>query len=465
MTFSQGATNVPDTTFHTIYAPLAAAVGRMPGVVRAGSSQVVLERQGGAALWHWQGSYDSGTVSLAAVSQTQTRLAVTAQGTTALPLADALTVALYGALERQWAPPAGAVAERTHGRRTKFALVTAAVLIPLLAITGMRILVPPKAMDVASAVAQFREQSQPSEVAVADAGDAQAAAKTTARPARKDRRSAKPAEVRRATVTRQTAAPAQPRQRGAQRQRSASSQPRPDRQQVPAAAAPERRREASADREQPARRQSPTRTQQPAATSPEEGVYRYATDGYESIDRPSSRHDYPSETALSIRATDCGFDARWQPLENRWDEMSVCRSTGEALLPTLSTHREFYGQQNDSNYECGPTNYAYRPQPGATWTGTCADGDAKMQIRGRTIAREPVRVGNETVETVHYALEARISGGDAEGTWTAQRWVDPDTGLLIRVEAQTQATSQSSVGTVQYREELSLMLLSTTPQR
>ena len=449
-----------ETAFHTIDAPLATAVERVPPVVRAGADDVVVERQGSDALWRWRGSYDAGTISLAALSPTQSRLTITAQTRSALPLADAVTVALYGALERQWHSPAAASTRQPMRGRTKVALVTAALLIPVLAITGMRILAPPKAMDVASAVAQFRAQSSEPAADVATAVGASGNTTARARTSPTDRPASRPAGGRRATDTRTNAAPRP--QHAAQPQASAGRAPRRDRQ---SAAAPAPQRTQTEQRRPQGTAAAPPARTQPERTSPEEGVYRYATRGSESIDRPSDRHDYPSETAMSIRATDCGFTGRWQPLENRWDEMTVCRRNGRSLLPRLSTHREFYGQSNDSNYRCGATNYAFLPKPGATWSGTCADGDAKMHIRGRTIAHEPVRVGDETVNTVRYTIEARITGGDAEGTWTAERWVDPETGLLIRVEAQTRATSDSSVGTVQYREQLSLRLLSLTPQR
>src|SRR3712207_8673916 len=41
-----------------------------------------------------------------------------------------------------------------------------------------------------------------------------------------------------------------------------------------------------------------------------EGVYTYTTTGYEEVDQPHDRHDYPRQTALTLRHTDCGFVQR-----------------------------------------------------------------------------------------------------------------------------------------------------------
>ena len=439
---------------HPIAAPLEVAISRMPDRLRTARGVVDLQREPDQPTWAWTGPRSAGTVTLSALSPAATSMVIAA-GDAAGEIADALAVELYGVLERQWAPPPVA-ARAAMGRVGKLGIAAAAVLIPLLAITGLRVLSPPKPMDVASAVTQFREQSTPP--ADAAAGTQQAAAKSSERETKPGRttgpRATRSPRQDAAVTTTQSKTSAQPAGGGSSDQVAAQDQRR-------SSASTEQRDDPTRE---PSQRKA-TAQQQTAPASPEPGVYRYATDGYESIDRPSSRHDYPKETATTIQATDCGFRLRWQPLENRWDEMSMCNTEAGAFIAGMATHREFYGQENDTQYECSRGTYAYRPQPGATWTGTCSDGDAKMQLRGRTIGREAVQVGNETVEAVHFLVEGQLSGGDAQGTWKAQRWVDADTGLVLRLEAQTQATSKSSVGEVHYSEQLSLRLLSTTPER
>lgn len=455
MTFSQEGGGAMSGPQHVMRVPLNVAVARMPASLLAGTTTVVLERLAGRApRWRWRAAGGGGTIALSALTPDKTGLVLVEDPETPSAVAHALTVELYGALERTWAP---AVPRSPGiGVRPKLAVAAVAILVPLLAVAGMRVLAPPKAVDVAAAVEQFREQGSASQAA-------------PAQPPVQERGKARPKADAEddAGASRQQPAATSSRDNTGRRQ---NQPPQSGRKNAGGkSGAPSTTTSTAASRDSGRRQQQPKQKDRPrektASGIPEEGVYRYATEGYESIDRPSSRHDYPSETAMSIRANDCGFTGRWQPLENRWDEMTVCREGGDSFLPRLSTHREFYGQENDSDYRCNDGNYAYRPQPGATWTGTCSDGPAKMDIRGRTIGREVVRVGDEAVETVHYTMQARIYGGDAEGTWVAERWVDPETGVLVRVEAETDATSDSSVGKVRYREELSLRLLSMQPQR
>ena len=437
----------------TISAPLAVAVRRMPTALVARSADVSLEAaNAGEHAWRWHSPEGDGSVVLVALTAATTAMIVTADARTPSSLVDALTVELSGALERTWAPrvpPSQASASRR--RRVRVAAAIAAVLVPALAVAGSRVLAPPAPLDVAAAVTQFRHASA-SEGARPTSGDGAAArpvaADTTApgsAPAR--------ARAKRQTPGRgaQVVTAAQSGSRGDASAPSAAQSSASGKGQQRGAAAPP----PSAQRDDQSRR---------APSLPPEGVYRYATQGYESIDQPSSRHDYPSETALTIRHNDCGFVAHWQPLENRWDEMTICRTAAGSFIPAMATHREFYGQEKDSRYTCSDGFYAYRPAPGATWTGRCTDEESTMQMRGRTLGREPVRVGDQTVEAVHYVIEARISG-DNDGTWRAERWIDPDSGLLLRAQASTDATSTSSFGTVRYREQTDVRLLSMTPQR
>ena len=439
------------TTQYAITAPLFLAVRRMPEALVAGTVDVTLEKAGGdTSEWRWRSPAGGGSLRLATLTATTTSLAVTPDIGTGAQVTRDLTVELTGALERTWAPSVPPVAAGPAKRRLRIAAAVAAVIIPALALAGARVMAPPKPMDVAAAVTQFRSES-----AAGDSGTAR-----TADPQSSDRGG--------------RSQPASAAGRASSRPRTAEDRRRTS--DTVAQTAP------ADDSSSPARTQSSDGgTRRTAATSPEtsqrntskrslpptpqEGVYRYATQGYESIDQPSSRHDYPSETAMTIRHNDCGgFVAHWQPLENRWDEMTICSNTAGSFIPTMATHREFYGQEKDSRYTCSDGYYAYRPQTGATWTGRCTDEESQMQVQGRTLGREAVRVGDQTVEAVHYVVEARITG-DNEGTWRAERWVDPKTGLLVRARANTDATSKSSFGTVRYHEETDLRLLSMTPER
>ena len=443
------------STVHTLVVPLAVANRRMPAALVAGQSAVQL-RALDRCSWRWESDAGGGVIRLSAAGSNATSMEVTVDEGARVAAADAVTVELYGALEGSWAPPAPPASHGPMRLRTKVLVTAAAVLVPLLAITGVRVLAPPKAMDVASAVEQFRQASTPTPAAetaaAADAGGGRGAASSA-----DGRGRAQPADTQSAGT------------RSIQRRQSDGGFGRPAQTRAASARMDARATRSEASWEQPRGTQqaAPRRTQErkPAAPAiPEDGVYRYETTGYESIDKPSSRHDYPEETAMSIRSNDCGFQARWQPLESRWDEMTVCRDGNAMVIPAMGTHREFYGQAFDSRYECEPGYYAFRPEPGAAWSGRCSEAKSDMALRARNLGRVAVQVGSETVEAMHYVIEARITG-ETEGTWRGERWVDPDTGLVLRIESRTDASSESGVGTVNYHEEFTVQLLSTTPER
>src|SRR5688572_2255447 len=155
MTFSQEVAPVVPSTRHVLAVPVAVAVARMPSELRAGLAVVTVQRVAGRSEWTWNTAQARGTARLSAASATATLLEITTDSGSTAAVADAFTVELYGVLERAWAPPPAGPARNGLGARSKVAIGVAAVLIPLLALTGMRMLAPPKAMDVASAVTQF----------------------------------------------------------------------------------------------------------------------------------------------------------------------------------------------------------------------------------------------------------------------------------------------------------------------
>jgi hypothetical protein len=196
---------------------------------------------------------------------------------------------------------------------------------------------------------------------------------------------------------------------------------------------------------------------------PDAGVYRYATEGYEEVNRPGGHHEYPAETPFTVQHTPCGFTTRWQPLDGRWDEMALC-SGRIRTVERISTQREFYGQRQRSDYRCEPGSRAWHHRPGATWTTRCADEDTTVVTKSTILGDERIRVGTTVIDAVHLQLRAELSGA-TRGQWSADRWLHPETGLLLRLEAQTTATSQTPAGTIEYHEEVRLDLQSLDPQR
>ena len=193
-------------------------------------------------------------------------------------------------------------------------------------------------------------------------------------------------------------------------------------------------------------------------------MYTYNTSGFEEIDRPHERHEYPQSTTISLRHTDCGFVARWQPLETRWDQLDVCTGRSTAQLNGMATSREFFGRRQESTYVCDTGSIAWSTGPGARFTSRCDDGATVVQTSGRVVGREAVQVGDDVVEAVHVSLRSTMEG-QTRGTWVIDRWLHPDTGLLLRAVGRTDVTSDSPIGEVHYREQIDNRLTSLTPRR
>ena len=67
----------------------------------------------------------------------------------------------------------------------------------------------------------------------------------------------------------------------------------------------------------------------PEAQIPPFGVYRYSTDGSESIHTTafSTAHNYDGVSTIILTPTRCGVMERWQPLVERWTEGQLCVDT------------------------------------------------------------------------------------------------------------------------------------------
>lgn len=415
----------------------AAASGSQPplrvaaateGTLVAASRRHTIERDGIAVAW----------VELTALTPTATLLEIAAEEPGAQELVERIETAVCGPAVPDPREPVDA---RPRSRRHAVRAVAAVGVLALVAgsAAAYRLLAPPEPLAVDQAVAQFQQVPAPAVPVVlstapqvprpSDGGD------PAPRP-RVDR-------VRRPPTSAETT-----------RRRSVASPQAPTRQ------------EASARHDQPEAQSQPSRRREAAAQPaplPAAGVYTYTTSGHEEIDQPNDRHEYPRQTALTVQHAGCGFTTRWQPLEQRWDETEIC--AGEVrTLARMTTQREFFGQRKRSDYRCEPGSRAWQTDTGAAWTTRCSDEDTTVTTRFKVVGHEPLAVGEETVRAVHLRLRATMTGG-TRGQWQADRWLHPETGLLLRLHGSTDATSTTTFGDVRYREQVRLDLQSLQPRR
>lgn len=198
----------------------------------------------------------------------------------------------------------------------------------------------------------------------------------------------------------------------------------------------------------------------------EQGVYPHQTEGFERTDAlGGSRHDYPGESSVVLRHTDCGLITRWQPLKERWDETSFC-SVGSALeIRTFSMYHEFFQKGQQDDYRCPPGSIVFdRQEPvGASWMWHCDSPNASVDAQTTVVGIEPVTIEGRKIDAVRMRYETRLTGA-TEGAQLQERWIDPGSGMVLRLRSEVAATTESPFGRVNYEEKYLIEIKSLTPR-
>jgi hypothetical protein len=189
-------------------------------------------------------------------------------------------------------------------------------------------------------------------------------------------------------------------------------------------------------------------------------VYVYATRGSESIDAfVSARHLYPLRTAVTIVPAACGHRLTWAALEGRRTMWLVCSTARGPELRAETEVHQFFGQSDRTTYAC--TGVLLAPG-GATYRCRSKRGHETGEIRA--VGREQVSVAGRTLSALHVRTVGKVSGGDS-GTETTDWWLEPKTGLPLRLAFVSRTSRPLKVGRAHYRESVDLRLVSTSPRR
>lgn len=199
---------------------------------------------------------------------------------------------------------------------------------------------------------------------------------------------------------------------------------------------------------------------------PAPGVYSYATTGSERINLGAS-HTYPDETHAIVRHTGgCGWEVEHRVIEEHVDQHERCTTADAVSVVADGRDVEFFGQRDGLTYSCDPPVRALSDAPaGTVTTGSCPseDGSSVAAYEVRFVGIEQVEVGGQDVRTAHLHVEF-VMTGDARGTSTADFWVQPDTGLIVRQHRVVDTYARAAWGDVRYQEEATFHLLSLTPR-
>lgn len=214
----------------------------------------------------------------------------------------------------------------------------------------------------------------------------------------------------------------------------------------------------------------PRGTPAPGDRRTPEGVYVYATTGYETADAGVSkaRHDYPPTTTMTVThdGNGCGSHIRWDATADRWDDVHDCVSSASSTTTEYATYHRFFGQEERRDYRCGPTAYL-RPPPGTTrWSFDCATADrkARTHTEGRVVGTEPVTVGGARVEALHVRFDTTLSGS-SRGSNPVDYWLALKEPYVLRKTWRVDADVDTAFGSIRYHEEYDVRLTSRTPRR
>ena len=195
------------------------------------------------------------------------------------------------------------------------------------------------------------------------------------------------------------------------------------------------------------------------------GVYVYATRGGESVKALiGARHVYPARTGVAATRTACGLRLRWEPLQGRSTTWTLCHTRlGLELRESDETHR-FFGQDDRTAYAC--VGAVLEPVSGQSGNRSfrCSSADDHESGRVRFSGRVRLRVGGRSVESLHAVTVGQVGGRDA-GTETVEWWLDPNSGLLLRLVITSRTSRGTPIGRAHYREDAILQLVSTSPRR
>lgn len=197
------------------------------------------------------------------------------------------------------------------------------------------------------------------------------------------------------------------------------------------------------------------------------GVYSYDTTGSERISIAGASHEYPEETYSIVRTDEgCGWRAEHQVLEEHVDIHDRCSQTDSVFVVMDGREIEFFGQRDSLYYYCDPpARLMWNAPAGTTSTGTCVteEGDSETDYVGEFVGFETLDVGGEATRTAHLHIEFTMRG-TSRGTSTADFWLHPETGLIVREERTVDTLAHAVWGDVHYEEEATFQLQSLVPR-
>ena len=203
----------------------------------------------------------------------------------------------------------------------------------------------------------------------------------------------------------------------------------------------------------------------PHASPIQEGVYVYATDGYEKTDALTGiTHRYPRRSTISVVAADCGTKLTWRVLEGRSTEWTFCVDEDGWDLRSQDELHTFFGRTETTTYVCENTPIRPSDATVTSWSVTCSADEVEERGLARVLGRGEERVGGRSVAVERVRKTTSFTGA-TRGTSRHDFAFDSRTGVPVRLAMVSRTTNESAVGDVHYEEDVVLRLTSLEPRR
>lgn len=196
------------------------------------------------------------------------------------------------------------------------------------------------------------------------------------------------------------------------------------------------------------------------------GVYRYTTQGSESVQSPISdtTHDYDGVSTIVVSEGRCGGVERWQVLEGRWTEGESCPGPRGYRLTAATEFHEFFGFEQEDSFRCHGIAMPRPPvKRGVSFSSSCRSGDSSVTNASRVVGFEPVTIAGEPLQAIQIESRSELEG-EVTGTSRREEWRRLSDGLLLRRSAST-TTDTGLGGGTHYTEQYTIELLDPKPQR
>ncbi|MCC5953189.1 MAG: hypothetical protein JJU45_13940 [Acidimicrobiia bacterium] len=209
--------------------------------------------------------------------------------------------------------------------------------------------------------------------------------------------------------------------------------------------------------------------------TPAPGVYAATGSGNEFVGFSPLDEPFGPEVPVTVTsATDGCWTLRADLNSHHWRSWTLCPGADGDLArreAVTATERNFPGinYATTTTFTCEPPApllwSSDEPERTSSCTGVSSTVDGTTTAVGvtRLVGTETITVGDATVDTLHVQVRSELEGVQP-GTDELDFWLDPDSGLPLRISFDSSVDAPTPFGTIPYRDAGEVVLTAATPR-